>query len=201
MEKMKFVAGALLALSLILAQPTGGVQSVDAASGCSAWASTTRPPPIIRVLTRGGHIVRVPIRKYVVTVMGHEWPGYLPYALQQAGAVAVKQYAWWKARHPRRSTVGCFDVRSGTTDQIYNPKTARITLSHYLAVASSWSTYIHKSDGTLLMTGYRRGKPGRRCGADANGWKLYALSAKQCAKRGYSYRAILRLYYQGKVFA
>ena len=66
------------------------------ASDCSSHVSLTRPPDSIRVLkVRSGRIVVVPFRKYVVTVMGKEWPSYLPQAVVEAGAVAVKQYAWY----------------------------------------------------------------------------------------------------------
>lgn len=185
----------LVVLLLITCSPP--THSVKGASGCSAWQSHSDPPSVIRVLTRHNRIVRVPIRRYVLAVMGHEWPGYLPYALQQAGAVAVKQYAWWKAMHPRPSQYGCFDVHATTKDQIYRPDTARITNSHHLAVSSTWLTHILR-DGRISMTGYRRGTPGR-CGSDSTGWKLFALSGKDCARRGYSYRAILRVYYDGRI--
>ncbi|MEP7377956.1 MAG: hypothetical protein ABI725_00180 [Chloroflexota bacterium] len=46
----------------------------------------------------------------------------------------------------------------------------------------------------FFMTGYRRGSRAR-CGADSTGYKLFALSAKRCANKGYNFREILRVYY------
>ena len=44
------------------------------------------------------------------------------------------------------------------------------------------------------MTGYRRGDK-VRCGKDRTGYKLFARSAIQCARKGYGWQQILRTYY------
>ena len=51
-----------------------------------------------------------------------------------------------------------------------------------------------RKDGRFFMTGYRRGEK-VRCGKDRTGYKLYARSAIQCARKGYGYQQILRTYY------
>lgn len=187
---MRVLVAALLAFgSLFSGAP------VATAATCSAWRSTASPPPTVRVLKNDGRIVRVNFRTYVTTVAAKEWPGYLPYAVQQAGAVVVKQYGWFKAMRPRSSKAGCFDVHSGTSDQIYNPAKARVTADHHAAVRSTWGVSLFR-DGVMFMTGYRRGSPGP-CGYDRNGYKLYARSATRCANAGYSYKRILLLYYRG----
>ena len=64
--------------------------------------------------------------------MGKEWPSYLPQSLVEAGAVAVKQYAWYHAVYSSRAADGrCYDVRDGITDQLYKPGRARISSDHY----------------------------------------------------------------------
>ena len=194
------LAAAVMAVAIVL--PAGllvaPVVAGTATLGidCSRWKSTTKPPDYIRVLRhRSGRIVRVPLRRYVVTVMGKEWPSYLPQSVVEAGAVAVKQYAWYHAlMGPRHTRDGrCYDVVDSTSDQIYKPHRARIRADHYRAVDKTWGVSLLKGD-RLFMTGYRRGNR-RRCGRDATGWKLFARSASRCARRGKGYLQILRIYY------
>jgi len=177
-----------------MAQPMGSV-AAPASSTCSGWGSLTRPPDSIRVLRRkSGRIETVQFRKYVVTVMGKEWPSYLPQSLVEAGAVAVKQYAWYHAVYSSRASDGrCYDVRDGTSDQLYKPGRARISSDHYHAVDATWNVTIRK-DGRFMMTGYRRGEK-VRCGRDATGYKLFAMSGIDCARKGLGWRQILRTYY------
>ncbi|MEX2547020.1 MAG: SpoIID/LytB domain-containing protein, partial [Chloroflexota bacterium] len=184
---------AAVTASFIVAQP----QSVAASAGpsCSGWKSLTQPPRTIRVLRlASGRVQTVSFRKYIVTVMGKEWPSYLPQAVVEAGAVAVKQYAWYHAVYSSRSSSGrCFDVKDGTGDQLYRPGKARIRPDHHHAVDATWNVTLRKN-GRFFMTGYRRGDK-VRCGRDATGYKLFARSAVQCARRGLGWREILRKYY------
>ena len=188
-----------LALTLPLAAvfATAEAPAVGAQAGpsCSSHASLTRPPDTIRVLRRkSGNITVVNFRKYVVTVMGKEWPSYLPQSVVEAGAVAVKQYAWYHTVYTSRSSNGrCFDVKDGTGDQLYKPGRARIRPDHYRALDATWGVSLRK-DGQFFMTGYRRGDK-VHCGHDATGWKLFARSATQCAYHGAGWREILRTYY------
>jgi hypothetical protein len=193
--------GRILALTLALPVAASfmmaGPVSVAARTGpsCSSHASFNNPPRTIRVLrVRRQRIDVVDFRKYVVTVMGKEWPSYLPDPVIEAGAVAVKQYAWYHAIYSNRAWNGrCFDVRDNTGDQLYNPKRARVRQPHYNAVAATWDTTLRK-DSRFFMTGYRRGDK-VRCGRDATGYKLFARSAIQCAYNGKNWREILRIYY------
>jgi hypothetical protein len=164
--------------------------------GCERWHSLTRPPDTIRVLrTRSNNVQTVSFRRYVAIVMSKEWPSYLPQAVVEAGAVAVKQYAWYHALYTTRSSKGgCFDVKDGTGDQIYRPRNNRPTSDHHRALDATWGVSLRKH-GNFFMTAYRRGAK-VRCGRDSNGNRLYALSAKHCAERHhYGWRQILREYY------
>lgn len=190
--------GVIVGLSVLL--PAEALVAAPVFAGaspnCPGWNSTTRPPDYIRVLRRqSGRVERVPFKKYVLTVLGKEWPGYLPQQVINAGAVAVKQYAWYHAlgngRVSRRGQ--CFDVTDGVGDQLYKPGKARIRQDHYTALAATWGVRLIKN-GSLFMTGYRTGSKGA-CGYDATGWKLYARSATRCAYRGDGYQQILRIYY------
>ena len=190
--------GVLVGLAILLPAEMVNVPLVAAGAGpsCQGWNSITRPPDYIRVLRNSsGRVERVPFRKYVITVMGKEWPGYLPQAVIDAGAVAVKQYAWFHTLgNGRVSRQGqCFDVTDGVGDQLYKPNRARVRQDHYTAVDATWGVRLLKN-GSLFMTGYRTGNKGA-CGHDANGWKLYARSAVRCAERGMGFEEILRTYY------
>src|SRR6476469_1909214 len=113
-----FSAGVIAALAMFLpAQPLVASPVYAGASPQGPGLnSTSRPPDYIRVLRRqSGRVDRVPFKKYVLTVLGKEWPGYLPQQVINAGAVAVKQYAWYHALgNGRVSARGqCFDVTDG----------------------------------------------------------------------------------------
>ena len=186
----------LLPAGLLSAPGVAARPKPDAGRDCSVWTSTTQPPHYVRVLrNHSGRIDRVAFERYVTVVLGKEWPSYLPQAVVMAGAVAVKQYAWFHVlRGPRRTSDGrCFDVRDGVGDQLYKPHRARVRADHHAAVAATWGISLLKR-GDLFMTGYRRGNR-HRCGRDATGWKLFALSAVRCANSGRDFLDILRIYY------
>jgi peptidoglycan hydrolase-like amidase len=190
------LGAAVLLPAGLLAAPGVAAHVNSGGNDCSRWTSITKPPDYIRVYRhKSGRVVRVPFRRYVVTVIGKEWPSYLPQAVVEAGAVAAKQYAWYHVLHgPRHTRDGrCFDVRDGTRDQLYKPHRARVGADHYNAISATWNISLIR-EGRLFMTGYRRGNKGR-CGRDANGWKLYARTAMRCAWRGKDYLQILRIYY------
>jgi hypothetical protein len=198
-RRMLIGLGVIVGLSFALPAAALLPQSADARAGssCSGWNSTTQPPQAIRVLRhRTGRVVTVNFQRYVVTVMGKEWPSYLPFQVIEAGAVAVKQYGWYHALdgHQRVSRRGqCYDVIDTTRDQLYNPHKARVRPIHRRAVAATWDTTLIKR-GKFFMTGYRRGDK-RRCGRDATGYKLFARSATRCAHGGHDWLSILRIYY------
>jgi Stage II sporulation protein len=197
-RRMLIGLGVVVGLSFVLPATALMPQAADAhAAACSGWTSTANPPQTIRVLRhRTGRVVTVNFQRYVVTVMGKEWPSYLPFQVLEAGAVAVKQYGWYHALqgHQRISRRGeCYDVIDTTRDQLYKPHKARVRPIHRRAVAATWATTLIKS-GKFFMTGYRRGDK-RRCGRDATGYKLFARSATRCAHGGHDWLSILQIYY------
>jgi hypothetical protein len=193
--------GVLFGLSVVIPLAAMQPAPVSAGGSCTGWQSTTVPPETVRVYrTQTGVVEVVPFQTYVVTVMGKEWPGYLPIPVIEAGAVAVKQYAWFYAmegRHRSSYVNGlgeCFDVRDSTTDQLYKPEKARVVSKHWDAMYETWDYSLRKNDKQFL-TGYRRGVKGE-CASNATGWKLFALTAVRCAEDlGYTWQLILRAYY------
>ena len=166
------------------------------AAVCTGWSSTTTPPPIIRVLRTGTGIVQtVDFESYVKVVMPAEWPSGWPMESLRAGAVAIKQYAWYYAIHYRggTGTGGCYDVVDNTNDQIYSPETRTPATSQVQAVETTWSEYVTKN-GSFIPTGYRSGND-VACGTDADGYHLWQHSARNCAIAGQTGEQILQVYY------
>jgi hypothetical protein len=91
----------------------------------------------------------------------------------------------------------CFDVRDTTADQLYaNKPLNQIPRRIKRAVNAIWSWHLWRAD-KFIMTGYRRGSS-NPCAADA-GYRLYAKSARQCARAGWSAERILEVYYTARL--
>jgi hypothetical protein len=205
------LVGLLLGLALIFPAATMAPWSTDTAAAgrsCTGWTSRTTPPKNIRVFTpRTGKVAKVNFRRYVAVVMAREWPAYLPPATLEAGAIAVKQFAWYHslAGNHRRGFVTrsgkCFDVLSTTRDQLYQPHKARIHSRHWRAIDRTWGISLRKgSKGKFFLTQYRYGAK-VRCGRDADGRRLMERSAVSCARKGYAADQILATYYGPRLVA
>ncbi len=187
----------MLVAGSIVSSPPGAVR---AAAVCSGWTSNMTPPSTIRVLRTfgpaAGSVQLVAFRQYVNVVMAAEWGPTNPIEALRAGAIAVKQYAWyytmvWRGRSGPDGS--CYDVIDSTTDQLYSPETRTAAQTEIDAVDSTWTTSLHKS-GRLFATGYQGGAS-VACGADADGHRLYQRSAMRCARDGLMADAILHTYY------
>jgi peptidoglycan hydrolase-like amidase len=194
---LAFLASVFFALSgFVVAVPT-----VAASAGlkqCSAATTTTPPDTIAVYRVATGRVQRVDFKLYVARVAYHEW-NVDATALRKAGAVAAKQYAWYHVLNWRGGMANgqCFDVRDSTADQIYQAKSSTsIPTRIWNAVKDTWSWRMNR-DGRFFMSGYRTGTVAP-CASDA-GSKLYARSAKRCAKKGWSAERILRTYYTAAV--
>ena len=189
-------AAAALVIALGAVAVPSGAASVHAGSKvCTGWTSTVTPPPTIRVYRHAKKRVDVvPFRRYVEVVMASEWGASTAKAALEAGAVSVKQYAWYFAIHWRGKSYkgNCYDVVDSTMDQLYDParKPASTIVS---AVAATWWTSLHK--GTrFFATGYRPGTG--RCLAHLDAWHLYQRDATNCVSvYGDSAETILRRFY------
>ena len=148
---------------------------------------------------------QVGFRQYVGIVMASgEFPAWLPHAVLEVGAVAVKQYAWYYALHGHHrsgyKTPGgtCYDIRDDTMDQLYRPEHADPTQGQEAAIDATWGLTLRKH-GRFFLTGYRAGTT-RRCARDADGWRIYTRSAQDCARsRDWSRQRIQEAYYKSGV--
>ena len=171
-----------------------------ARSVCTGWASESIPPDTIRVLRTIGpdasRVQQVPFRTYVETVMAAEFGAGAPDAAMEAGAVAVKQYAWYRTMHWRggvNSAGSCYDIVDNGNDQWYLPLSKTPAQSHIDAVARTWDISILRG-GRFVSTGYWAGSD-VACGTNANGVRLMQKSAARCAREGKTAEEILRIYY------
>ena len=155
--------------------------------------------------SRTGQVETVDFRQYVGLVMASgEFPAWLPDAVLEVGATAVKQYAWYYAldghhRSSYRAPDGeCYDVRDDTGDQLFRPEKANPKANQLDAVAATWALTLRKN-GRFFLTGYRAGTRDT-CASDADGWRIYARSAQDCAERkGWSRQQIQEAYYQSRI--
>ncbi len=194
-------------------------RTFEASGRCTRWGSQFSPPKTIRVLrtkrdkTPGnvaGTVQNVDFRDYVATVMAVEWPEHYPGQTLRAGAIATKQFAWYYILHWRGGAKRidgnkvCYDVTDTTVDQYYYPEKYGVGMPKgpgpkiLSALDETWDVSLRKfkaatDSSRFFLTGYRSGSTGK-CGADANGFKLYHRSTQACGADGLKWREILRLY-------
>jgi hypothetical protein len=192
----------LLLAGLIAAATLGSPGSrtpVAEANVCGTYASETVPPPTIRVYrTATGAVDTVDFRTYAKNVLSREWVSSWTTESLRAGALAVKSYAWYQVLHWRGYANGsghCFDIFDSTRDQVYDPSKPTYP-SAAAAVDATWSTLALKG-GRIFPTYYNAGAPGERCGANANGWKMYQWGSQACGLGGKSAAQIMATYYAG----
>lgn len=202
--RLLLLAAVLLATGMAL--PAGSASAAtDPRAPCRAWSSQFQPPPNVRVYrTRGPHagtVQKVNFRRYVAVVMAAEWPAHMPRETLRAGALAVKQYAWyysvfyrgWLAPDGR-----CFHVMDTSIDQVYWPELRVPSRRHFEAIDASWRLSLQKPRQTgpsrLILTSYRQGLR-VACGTDRDGRKLFQLSSRACGAAGLTAKQILRTYY------
>jgi hypothetical protein len=169
------------------------------AASCTGWKSEILPPSTIRVFrTQGpaaGTVQTVHFRSYVEITFGHEWPGYWPAETLKAGAIAVKQYGWYRAMHWRGKTDvkgNCYDVVDYWADQVYQPEKYQPVEAHKRAVTATWGITLRRPG--FFAPGYWAGES-VGCGSNADGVRMYQWSAYDCGRRGYAMEWILRRYY------
>ena len=148
-----------------------------------------------------GKVQTVAFGAYVANVMAWEWPSYYQAAALQAGAIAVKQYAWYYTMYWRggeSASGACYDVRDTVSDQIYRPETRRASSAQKSAIAATWGITVRRTRdgeaGQFILTGYRSGTVAT-CGAEQDGYHLYESGVNDCARQGKTLDEIERIYY------
>jgi hypothetical protein len=190
-----FAAGAKGNLNSTLKNNNASHELLTGSTGCSTdGTNTTAPSTILVYRVSLGRIDRVDFKTYVKNVLPNEWVSSWPGASLQAGAVAVKSYAWYWALHSTRKTTGgqCYDVADNTNDQVYKPSSAVASTSS--AVDSTWSTRMTRS-GNIMQAHYCATTTA--CDAWVDGNWLSQNGSRDQAEAGKSYQTILHSYYSG----
>lgn len=170
-----------------------GWSKVEAGNGsCGPNVTKSQPPQNIRVNYRG-HIYTVPFKRYVKQVMSTgEWPHFYPKQALKAGALAVKQYAWYHVANPRYGTgSGCFHVFADTRDQMWWPGVS-IYAIHHKVVNQTWGYRMQK----FRKTGWKFFATGYRSDVARTGWHLSAHRANRMARNGRGWKYILKWHYR-----
>ncbi|WP_404353095.1 peptidase inhibitor family I36 protein [Phycicoccus jejuensis] len=192
-----FAAGAKANLNATLKNNNASHRIGDGGAGgsCTTDGTNTRLPSTILVYrTSLGRVDRVDFKTYVKNVLPNEWVSSWPSASLDAGATAVKSYAWYWALHSTRKTPSgaCYDVRDDTGDQVYRPGSSVASTS--AAVDRTWSVRMTR-DGSVLRAHYCA--TSTACSAWVTGDWLSQNGSRDMANAGKGYRAILTSYYRG----
>ena len=186
-------------LAAAVAAPMAVPGSASAAAPCGSYSSEAVPPTAIRVFRAAtGAVDTVDFRAYVKNVLSREWISSWTTESLRAGALAVKNYAWYQVLHWRGYTNAagaCFDVFDSTRDQHYDP--SRPTYAAMAAaVDATWSTLALRR-GRIFPTYYNAGQANEPCGNGANGWQMFQWGTQACGLAGRSAAQILATYYTG----
>src|SRR5918992_938426 len=155
---------AALAVVVLLTAVAPGLTHRRAVAGgeCGTHTSESVPPPTIRVYrTASGAVETVDFVTYAKNVLSREWISSWTTESLRAGALAVKNYAWYQVIHWRGYVTPaghCFDVFDSTRDQHYDPSRPTYA-SMASAVDATWGTLAHKS-GRVFPTYYNAGAAG-----------------------------------------
>jgi hypothetical protein len=190
--------GALFGVLLML-----GAAPVFAAT--TTPAPTLTPPATIRVAERfpandpSGVIVgveTVDFRTYCVRVLSHEWapPGAFSDEALRAGAVAVKDYAWYWATHPTKlPDVAAWGADVDDTTNYQEYMDWDYGQRYWDAVNSTWGTTMTR-DGQIFQSSYYAGV---YSGAPTDGNHMTQWGSQYWAAQGKDYQWILNYYYPG----
>src|SRR6187431_2358975 len=148
MHRRTGVASVLATLIVAIGlAPTATPNPASAADECGTYRSETAPPPTIRVFrTATGAVETVDFRAYLKNVLSREWISSWTTESIRAGALAVKNYAWYQVLHWRgyvNEAGACFDVFDSTRDQVYDP-TRPTYAAMAAAVDATWGTLATK---------------------------------------------------------
>jgi peptidoglycan hydrolase-like amidase len=185
--------------------------SPDSYSPCggnsSGWTSQKETPPVIRVYMTGtGDVVDYSFEFYEEHVLPYEWSGDDPEAALQAGAEAVRDYAWYFVVHGSKGTAAnvnscSFDVDNSTAYQNFQPSEPTYTSTD--DAVTSTATTVFAQNGVIpetsycsnLETGCGADSPADSCGLDANGTTMSQVGSVACADDGHTWQQILGIYY------
>lgn len=154
------------------------------------------PDPGGRIL----YVARVDFHEYIRDSLPNEWfPSWHPNSLQ-AGALAVKMFAWYHVLHPTTLDGFTFDVDNTTNFQTYDP--GHRSEQSEAAVDAVLPLAFVEPDGRIAEANYRAGyeggpNPEYRNANMMSQWGSYYLADVE--RR--DVLGIMQYYYRGRVIA
>lgn len=200
-----------LTLSLVLAIAPVSLLD-DPSSSAQATSCAERIPTTIRVhrihrkgSSRPARVDEVPTRTYVERVMASgAWPAWKPMESLKAGAVVILARAWWHVCHPQPGYVRDgqrYDIHDGSPRRALRGRADGGQLYRDgVVVHSRIRRAVSEVFGVALRRGHRQVKPrwsgdGSYCAHRRTGNALPEGSATACARKGWSWRRIIRTHF------
>ncbi len=152
--------------------------------GITGQTTCTVPPPI-------QYVEVVDFNSYVKHVLPSEWYGSWPSESLQAGAMAVKTYAWYWVNQGGKWPEYGADVVDSTCDQVYNPAYSYWKTDQ--AVDDTWGHRMVR-DGSIFPAYYYAGAYN---GEPTDGNHMTQWGSKYWADQGQTWDWILHFYYYG----
>jgi hypothetical protein len=196
------------------AAPTTPAVAGGCAGNSSGWTSQTEQPASIRVYITGrnpsgppaGDIIDYDFTFYEQHVLPNEWYPSWELPALEAGAVAVRDYAWYfvvngsKGSDPLGSNPTpnpcSFDVDDWTNYQDFQPSAPTQPTTN-TAIADT-SSYLYSLNSAIPETGFNAGDKGDSCGEDYGNSGTGVMSqwgSQTCAEGGDDFQQILAKYY------
>ncbi len=179
----------------------------DCGHNSSGWTSQQETPPAIRVYMTGtGNVVDYGFEFYTEHVLPNEWGSGAPQAALQAGAEAIRDYAWYFILNGSKGTAAdvnpcSFDVDDTTAYQDFVPGAPAYASTNDAVTSTATTVFSH--GGTITQTSYCSNfvtgcgadSPADTCGELANGTSMSQIGSDACADDGDSWQQILSTYY------
>jgi peptidoglycan hydrolase-like amidase len=142
------------------------------------------------------YVKTVSFEDYVLNSLPNEWvPSWQNESLQ-AGAMAVKMFAWYRILHPTKLDGWEFDLDNTTNFQTYREGNRfNDTDQAHRAIRNLAFTM---PDGTIVELNYRAGLKDNPNWQYRNANMMAQWGSQYWAKRGYDMTRILQWYYQGR---
>jgi hypothetical protein len=148
---------------------------------CNEWLDAGRPVQ---------YVEEIAFRDYVKHVLPNEWIASWEPAALQAGAMAVKHFAWYKIITQVRHAETGADVLDNTCDQYYAPDTNYDTTD--AAVDATWNYIMHR-EGRVFPVFYRNTR--ERCEVTGADPCMPQWGTQEDAQAGDTWQQIVQRYY------
>jgi peptidoglycan hydrolase-like amidase len=149
------------------------------------------PDPRGRII----YVKTVPFDNYMEDSLPNEWiPAWRTPALE-AGAIAIKMFAWNKVLHPTTLDGWEFDLDNTTNFQTYREGNRYSETGQ--AYRATRNLAFTKADGTILEMNYRSGYQNDPNWQYRNANMMAQWGSQYWAEQGYDRLRILQWYYQG----